>query len=246
MTTRDVVLVHVARVGTTLMKGLTKGQTGNLPTSQIEPHGRILARDTIRKPEASLPTLPHDQSRASSPINDNYCVDKLQEGLLARSQPSTQRHSMNTHLFSHVNFSVVNVVHTAPGHLQRKERSPGAAGCCQKEYKLIYMKGVTCVTQLSCVKHVTNVRIAASNLPVGARLQNYWQTWLNLGAGLKVVQILREGYTLPFRIRPNLTRSPNIISCCVDPHRNLYLLNQLIDKNAIELVNNQRSLGFFN
>ena len=101
------------------------------------------------------------------------------------------------------------------------------------------------VTQLSCVNPVTNV--AASNIPVGSRLQNYWQTWLNLGAGPKVVQILREGYTLPIRIRPNLVRSPNI-SCYVNPHRNLYLLealHQLMDKNAVELVNNQRSWGFF-
>ena len=80
------------------------------------------------------------------------------------------------------------------------------------------------------------------------RLQNFWQTWLDLGAGPKVVQILKEGYTLPFRIRPNLTRSPNIISCYVNPHRNLYLLeaSQVIDKNAVELVNNQKSLGVFN
>ena len=117
----------------------------------------------------------------------------------------------------------------------------------RKDYQLKYFKGVSCVTQLSCVKPVTNVKLAASNLPVGARFQNYWQTWLNLGAGPKVVQILREGYTLPFRIRPNLIRSPNIRSCYVNPHRNLYLLealHQLIDKNTVELVNNQRSLGF--
>ena len=105
------------------------------------------------------------------------------------------------------------------------------------------------VTQLSCVKPVTNVKNVASNLPVGARLQNYWQTWLDLGAGPKVVQILKEGYTLRFRIRPKLTRPPTVISCYVNPHRNLYLLealHQLIDKNAVELVQNQTSLGFFN
>ena len=53
------------------------------------------------------------------------------------------------------------------------------------------------VTQLSCAKPVTNVPIVVTNLPVGARLQHFWETWLNLGAGPKVVQILREGYTLP-------------------------------------------------
>ena len=64
-----------------------------------------------------------------------------------------------------------------------------------------------------------------------------------------MVQILKEGYTLPFRIRPKLTRSPTVISCYVNPHRNLYLLealHQLIDKNAVELVQNQTSLVFFN
>ena len=103
-------------------------------------------------------------------------------------------------------------------------------------------------TQLSCVQPVTNVKNAAPNLPVGTRLQNFWQTWMDLGAGPKIVQILRECYTLPFRIWPNLTRSPTVISCYVNPHRNSYLLealHQLIDKNAVELVHNQTSLGFF-
>ena len=80
-------------------------------------------------------------------------------------------------------------------------------------------------------------------------LQNFWQTWLEMGAGPKIVQTLKDGYTLPFRIRPNLTRSPTVISCHVNPHRNSYLLealHQLIGKNAIELVHNQTSLGFFN
>ena len=64
-----------------------------------------------------------------------------------------------------------------------------------------------------------------------------------------MVQILKEGYTLPFRIRPKLTRYPTVVSCYVNPHRNSYLLealHQLIDKNAVELVRNQNSLGFFN
>ena len=60
---------------------------------------------------------------------------------------------------------------------------------------------------------------------------------------------MREGYTLPFRIRPNLTRSPTVISYYGNPHRNLSLLealHQLIDKNVVELVVNQKSRGFFN
>ena len=61
--------------------------------------------------------------------------------------------------------------------------------------------------------------------------------------------ILREGYTLPFRIRPNLTRIPTVVSCYANPLRNSYLLealHQLIDKNAVEQVSHQTSLGFYN
>ena len=114
---------------------------------------------------------------------------------------------------------------------------------------LAIMKNVSCVIPLSWAQPVTSVKNVASNLPVGARLQNFWQTRLDLGAGPKIVQILREGYTLPLRIRPNLTRSLTVVSHYVNPHRNSYLLealHQLIDKNAVELVHNQTSLGFFN
>ena len=110
------------------------------------------------------------------------------------------------------------------------------------------MKSVSYVTQLSYVQPIINVKHVASNLPVGVRLQNYWQNWLDLGAGPKVVQILKDGYALAFQIQPNLTRCPTVISCYVNPHKNSYLLealHQLIDKNAVELVHNQTSLGFF-
>ena len=149
-----------------------------------------------------------------------------------------------------VKCGVVKVVHSAPGYSQKRELSPGSAACYIPEnHKLKYVKSVSCVTQLSCVQPVTNVQNAAQNLPVGARLQNFGQIWLDLGAGPKVVQILKEGYTLPFRTRLNLTTFPTVVSCYVNPHRNSYLLealHQLIDKNAVEWVQNQRSLRFFN
>ena len=64
-----------------------------------------------------------------------------------------------------------------------------------------------------------------------------------------MVQILREGYTLPFQNRPKLARLPTVVSCYVNPLRNSYLLealHQLMDKNAIELVKHKTSLSFFN
>ena len=139
--------------------------------------------------------------------------------------------------------------YTAPGLSQRKDISPGVADCHLKNCKLKSVKSVSCVTQLSCVNPASNVINAVPNLPVGAKLRNFWQTWLDLGAGPKIGQILKEGYTLPFRIRSNLTRSPTVVSRYVNPHRNSYLLealHQLMDKNAVELVHSQTSLGFFN
>ena len=64
---------------------------------------------------------------------------------------------MNSQLNTIVNFPVVKVAHTGPGPSQRKDVSPGVADCYCKEYKLKYVNSVSCVTQLSCVKNVTNV-----------------------------------------------------------------------------------------
>ena len=111
------------------------------------------------------------------------------------------------------------------------------------------MKSVSCVTQLSCVQLVESVKNAALNLPVGARLQNFWTVWSQMGAGPKVVQILKQGYTLPFQNRPKLSRVPTVVSSYANLHSNSYLLEalqQLIDKNAVERVHNQTSIGFFN
>ena len=145
-------------------------------------------------------SIPHDQPRASSPINDNQCVIQLQAGLLAGS--STEE-TMNN--FSNVELNVVYPVHTAPGHSQKNEISPGAAVCHYKRNRLKFVKGVSCVIPLSSVKPAINAPNVVTNPPVGARLQNFWKNWLDLGAGPKVVQILKEGYALPFRIRPYLT-----------------------------------------
>ena len=102
--------------------------------------------------------------------------------------------------------------------------------------------------QLFSVKLAPNVPNVAQNLPVEARLNQFCETLEAVGAGPKIVQMLKEGYTLPIQTRPNL-RSLTIVSCYVHPHRNLFLLeplHQLTNKNAVELVKNQESLGFYN
>ena len=111
------------------------------------------------------------------------------------------------------------------------------------------MKLASCVTPSSYVKTVVNVKNAVTNPPVGARLQSFWQVWLDLGSSHRVVRMLRSGYILPFQNRPFLSRHPTVISRYVNHRRNSYLseaLHQLISKNAVEPVQNPKSLGFFN
>ena len=105
-------------------------------------------------------------------------INSLQEGLLDASKTFPREKTLNT-----VKCHVVTVEPSAPGHSQKRELSPGRADCYLKEsHRLKYVKGASCVTQLSCVQPVINVQNAAQTLPVGARLQNFWQTWLDLGA----------------------------------------------------------------
>ena len=110
------------KVASTPMNAQTNGQTGN----QTDQPGKILGTvDRARKPEARPLFTPQDQPRASSCTNDNYCVNSLQEQLLAGSQDSAQRQTID----SCVNLNVVPLVHTAPGPSQKKEVNPGSAVC---------------------------------------------------------------------------------------------------------------------
>ena len=112
-----------------------------------------------------------------------------------------------------------------------------------------YVKDVSCVGHLHSVKFVTNAPHTVIDPLVGARLHQCWEKWEALGSSPKVVTTLREGYTLPFRFRPNLTRSPTVISYYHKPAKQSFLLEalyQLINKYAVELVENQNSLGFYN
>ena len=81
----------------------------------IDRPGRTLGKAATRNPRGSLPAIHRDQPRASSPINDNYCIDKLEKGLLAWSQTST-RQTLDTYQGLNVNFHVVQAAHSGPGH----------------------------------------------------------------------------------------------------------------------------------
>ena len=140
-----------------------------------------------------------------------------------------------------LNSCVVNPVLFVKGYPQKKDVNPTYCYHCQR---IKCVKDVSCVDHLSSVILVTNVPTVAPDLPVGARFHQFWEKWAALGASPKVVTVLRS-----FRFRPNLTRSPTVISCYVNPHKNLYLmeaLHQLLTKNAVEPVATKKSLGFYN
>ena len=100
-----------------------------------------------------------------------------------------------------------------------------------------YVKDGSCVGHLGSVNLVTNAPPVVMDPPVGARLHNFGEKWEALGSSPKVVTTLREGYTLPFRFRPNLTRSPDsptVISNYHNPSKQAHLLEALY-----QLVNNK-------
>ena len=165
---------------------------------------------------AKPPHSPRSRLRGPSLINDNYCVKSVtgqKNSVCVTSQgdldpaPVVARNSKVT-LNLTVNSCVANA-HIVTGWPQRKGVNPNA---CQMYTEIKYVKDVFCVGHLSSVNLVTNAQHAVIDPPVGARLQQCWQRWETLGSSPKVVTTLREGYTLPFRFRPHLTRSPTVIS----------------------------------
>ena len=126
----------------------------------------LATEDRVRRTKAGPLTTPRDQRRASSPLNDNYFVNSLQEGLLAGSRTLTQKETLNF-----ASFHVVKSVPSTPGHSQKRELSPGAADCqISRNYKLKYVNSVSCVTQLYPVQPVVNAPNVVQNLPVFGKL----------------------------------------------------------------------------
>ena len=102
-------------------------------------------------------------------------------------------------VFGHV-ASLVPSVHTI-GHPQKKGISPG-----QIQKRIKHVKGVSCVNLCHSVPNVQSAPTVVDTLSVGGRLHSFWQKWKELGVNQRVVSIIKEGYTLPFKLRPPLTR----------------------------------------
>ena len=89
---------------------------------------------------------------------------------------------------------------------------------------------------------------ASLSPPVGSRLRCFKRDWLINKCSPNVLNIITNGYVLPFRSKPNLIRFPLILSEYKAQQKDQALttcIQSLLSKNAIERVENVKSLGFY-
>ena len=190
--------------------------------------------------EGTIPVISPNRP-VNNPINDNYCLVDPQLKLSVED-PFCQ--DLNRTVNKTVNLPVVGHAPCVTGRSENKDISPS-----QVPMEIKCVKPVCCVNHCLCAPTVQNVPHVVENPPVGARLQRFWQVWHSLGANPRVVSILQEGYNLPFKEKPPLTRSPVIISGYANPVKSRHIkdsLQALIQKQAVEKVTTPSSLAFYN
>ena len=149
---------------------------------------------------------------------------------------------------TNVNYYVVSPVSFATRNV-RQPQNKGGSPPLKKQVEIKSMNCVSSVVQFVSAPPVPNVHSVVHAALVGGCLQPFWHIWARLGANPRVVSILKEGYVLPFNLKPPLVRNPMIISGYADPQRNLYLresVQTLLHKRAIEMVRVRSSLAFYN
>ena len=89
---------------------------------------------------------------------------------------------------------------------------------------------------------------ASLSPPVGGCLRSFRRDWLTNKCSDNVLNIITNGYVLPFISKPNLVRAPLIQSGYKALQKELALtscIQSLLSKNAIERVEIVKSLGFY-
>ena len=87
-----------------------------------------------------------------------------------------------------------------------------------------------------------------SDLPVGGRLRKFLPEWEKHGFHYLITGLIRDGYKLLFRERPNLSRVPCIISSYAgfDTQNALWtFIQDLLQKGAVKVIHTPESLGFY-
>ena len=89
---------------------------------------------------------------------------------------------------------------------------------------------------------------ASFSLPVGGCLHSFRRDWQTNKCSSNVLNIITNGYVLPFLSKPNLVRFPLILSEYKTLQKDQALadcIQSLLSKNAIKRVENVKSLGFY-
>ena len=89
---------------------------------------------------------------------------------------------------------------------------------------------------------------ASLSPPVGGRLRSFRRDWQTNKCSSNMLNIITNGYVLPFLSKPNLVRFPLILSEYKTLQKYQALadcIQSLLSKNAIERVENVKSLGFY-
>ena len=156
------------------------------------------------------------------------------------SLPVLVKDSVNCHNVAHHVLSVKNI---------RQPQKKGISPILNSQNTIKYVKSASFVNHCVFAPSVSNVLSVANVQSVRGRLQNFWKIWALKGANPKVVSVLKEGYVLPFKVRPPLIREPLIVSGYANPTRDSHLqeaVQALIKKKAVERVRVRTSLAFFN
>ena len=186
---------NTSRTGTNRTKRRITDSQAILPPS-LASHGiNFLIKGGAADVEGATPVISPGRPMDST-LNDNYCwIDPHLE--LTVEDPIVQDINQNVSL---------HVVCRAPCVTGLSENKDIRSNQAQMKIKCV--KPVCCVNHCLYAPTVQNVPHVVENPPVGARLQRFWQVWHSLGANTRVVSILQEGYNLPFKEKPPLTRSP--------------------------------------
>ena len=134
-------------------------------------------------------------------VQDSLNVQTIVKVPSLNTVPKPSNPLVSCHVATHAQYAI------SKGLPQKKGIRPVVK---KTEIKLV--KGSSFVNHCLSAKPVPNVPNVVKELGVGGRLQTFWPKWQELGANPRVVSILKEGYTLPFKMRPPLTRFPLITS----------------------------------
>ena len=190
-----------------------------------------------RKVVASLPLFHRNWPRVLSNVNDNYCV-KFVTGLkdfacvpgkeclnpspvMAGSRDLTSK-SETVNL--PVNSCIANV-HFVTWLPQNKRRKSQLLS--QLHRNKICERCFPCRSLELCKSCHICPNCCHRSTCRGKTAPVFMDKWEALGSCPMVVTALREGYTVPFQFKPNLTRSPTVISNYVNPQKHLHLLKAL-------------------